>query len=70
MPETPEYGPVAQWLEQRTHNPLVLGSNPSGAIDFAENPLKYGWFLRLRFPERLSSLLPDRVKLQAGLDQH
>jgi hypothetical protein len=22
--------PVAQWLEQRTHNPLVLGSNPSG----------------------------------------
>ena len=22
-------GPVAQWLEQRTHNPLVLGSNPS-----------------------------------------
>ncbi len=23
-------GPVAQRLEQRTHNPLVLGSNPSG----------------------------------------
>ena len=22
--------PVAQWLEQRTHNPLVLGSSPSG----------------------------------------
>ncbi len=26
----PLVGPVAQRLEQRTHNPLVLGSNPSG----------------------------------------
>jgi hypothetical protein len=26
----PRVGPVAQRLEQRTHNPLVLGSNPSG----------------------------------------
>jgi hypothetical protein len=25
-------GPLAQWLEQRTHNPLVVGSNPTGAI--------------------------------------
>src|SRR5437868_3070135 len=25
-------GPIAQRLEQRTHNPLVLGSNPSGPI--------------------------------------
>lgn len=25
-------GPVAQWLERRTHNPLVGGSNPSGPI--------------------------------------
>jgi hypothetical protein len=24
------YGPVAQRLEQRTHNPLVVGSNPTG----------------------------------------
>ena len=23
-------GAVAQWLEQGTHNPLVVGSNPSG----------------------------------------
>ena len=23
-------GPIAQWSEQGTHNPLVLGSNPSG----------------------------------------
>lgn len=25
-----EAGPVAQWLEQQTHNLLVLGSSPSG----------------------------------------
>ena len=24
-------GPVAQWLEQGTHNPLVAGSNPAGS---------------------------------------
>ncbi len=24
------YAPVAQWLEQRTHNPLVTGSSPVG----------------------------------------
>lgn len=23
-------GPIAQWSEQGTHNPLVLGSSPSG----------------------------------------
>ena len=28
--QTPPRGTVAQRLEQRTHNPLVLGSNPSG----------------------------------------
>ena len=25
-----QIGPVAQWLEQGTHNPLVGGSTPSG----------------------------------------
>jgi hypothetical protein len=25
-----EFGPLAQRLEQRTHNPLVVGSNPTG----------------------------------------
>ena len=24
------HGPLAQWLEQRTHNPLVAGSSPAG----------------------------------------
>ena len=27
------YGPVAQWSEQRTHNPLVAGSNPAGSTN-------------------------------------
>lgn len=26
------YGPLAQWLEQATHNRLVAGSNPARAI--------------------------------------
>ena len=26
----PYLGPVAQWLEQGTHNPLVAGSSPAG----------------------------------------
>ena len=30
----PKAGPVAQWLEQGTHNPLVVGSNPSGPTTF------------------------------------
>jgi hypothetical protein len=29
-------GPVAQWLERRTHNPLVVGSNPTGPTNFGE----------------------------------
>ena len=28
-------GPLAQRLEQRTHNPLVEGSNPSGPTKFS-----------------------------------
>ena len=31
--QTPRLGPVAQRLEQGTHNPLVGGSNPSGPTD-------------------------------------
>ena len=26
------FGPLAQWLEQRTHNPLVVGSSPTWPI--------------------------------------
>ena len=28
-------GPVAQWLEQVTHNLLVAGSNPAGTTTYA-----------------------------------
>ena len=28
-------GPLAQWLEQATHNRLVAGSNPAGATKFS-----------------------------------
>lgn len=30
----PRHGPLAQWLEQATHNRLVVGSNPTGATRF------------------------------------
>ena len=33
-------GPVAQRLEQGTHNPLVLGSNPSGPTNFDDLTIK------------------------------
>ena len=32
LPPLPYSAPVAQWLEQGTHNPLVAGSNPAGRI--------------------------------------
>ncbi len=28
-------GPIAQWLEQATHNRLVVGSNPTGPTNLA-----------------------------------
>src|SRR6266446_7634075 len=38
-------GPVAQRLEQRTHNPLVLGSNPSGPTNkFLSPEFGISWF--------------------------
>ena len=32
--------PVAQWLEQRTHNPLVTGSSPVGRTKLFKNIFK------------------------------
>ncbi|MCU1267431.1 MAG: hypothetical protein JWM21_3749 [Acidobacteria bacterium] len=32
IPQTQSCAPVAQWLEQQTHNLLVRGSNPCGGI--------------------------------------
>ena len=44
-------GPLAQWLEQATHNRLVAGSNPAGATKFSdinhafEPPYQGGFFV-------------------------
>ncbi|CRH35769.1 Putative uncharacterized protein [Pantoea ananatis] len=44
-------GPLAQWLEQATHNRLVAGSNPAGATRFSDEnhavkpPRKGGFFV-------------------------
>ncbi len=32
----PKSGPIAQWLEQGTHNALVAGSNPAGPRTYRE----------------------------------
>ena len=47
-------GPLAQWLEQATHNRLVAGSNPAGATKFSHKkhilkPLIEAAFLFLAF---------------------
>src|SRR5216684_1070344 len=56
-------GLVAQRLEQRTHNPLVLGSNPSGPTNkFLSPDFAISWFSRFaHFPqirEHLRTKLP------------
>ena len=37
-------GPVAQRLEQRTHNPLVPGSNPGGPTNFLTDLFNASYF--------------------------
>ena len=32
-------GPVAQWSEQGTHNPLVAGSNPAGSTKIIQHTI-------------------------------
>ena len=43
------YGPLAQLVEQRTFNPLVIGSNPI-------RPIIYGGFI-LEFPTPIHPIL-------------
>ncbi len=38
---SPSVGPVAQRLEQRTHNPLVPGSNPGGPTSIAKDLARF-----------------------------
>lgn len=35
------FGPLAQWLEQATHNRLVAGSNPARATNFKNGFIVY-----------------------------
>ena len=37
-PHNRGFGPVAQWLEQGTHNPLVVGSTPTGPTQDSVRP--------------------------------
>ena len=50
-----DIGPLAQWLEQGTHNPLVVGSNPTGPT----NSTAYGILGRL--PGRVLTPVIDHV---------
>ena len=45
-------GPLAQWLEQATHNRLVAGSNPAGATKFSQ------YIHTLKPPFTVAFLLP------------
>jgi hypothetical protein len=42
-------GPVAQRLEQGTHNPLVGGSNPSGPTKI-DDPTRFVFRLAFQYP--------------------
>jgi hypothetical protein len=78
IPATPR-GPVAQWLEQGTHNPLVPGSSPGGPTKLFKglgfyagrrrdwNPLVWG--IAISPPMRgRSELVESRVRNLIGFD--
>jgi hypothetical protein len=44
-------GPVAQRLEQGTHNPLVGGSNPSGPTNFPDSGISVNHCICLIYNE-------------------
>ena len=53
-------GPVAQRSEQRTHNPLVQGSNPCGPTSCFQ---RLSVFARLRVGLTVPILVPGRERL-------
>src|SRR5215472_16579137 len=61
-PRESQFGPVAQRLEQGTHNPLVGGSNPSGPTTPQEVP-PCGSGFRLRAPASLTPV--KRLKFES-----
>ena len=68
-------GPLAQWLEQATHNRLVAGSNPAGATIFSDEnhavkpTFRVGFFVSSSqlspfCPLRFSYLPAEQMKLK------
>ena len=55
------HGPIAQWLEQRTHNPLVQGSSPCGPTS-----LRQGYGLAGQSWRRLSRPKSAKADKTAG----
>jgi hypothetical protein len=59
--------PVAQWLEQGTHNPLVAGSSPTGRTILYQCGIpQMGVKLHL-FQFLLSWILPEPQKVESAL---
>ena len=76
------HGPLAQWLEQATHNRLVAGSSPAGATKYQRLTITGKYYQFSRIPIGYfkwvfwSNGLAERPKLPVGswrpksLDQH
>ena len=63
-----ERGPLAQRLEQRTHNPLVVGSNPTGPT----NQYQYGWssWRLLKAADKADEISEGRVSNTSDSHRH
>ena len=66
-------GPVAQWLEQGTHNPLVVGSNPTGPTIIINKLCHRHYFMTLfvvlieSLKRKNAHLVMNENKVGAGL---
>lgn len=57
-------GPIAQWLEQGTHNPLVPGSSPGGPTNYISLKFHAG-FLALPSPCFIGNLFSIKIPADA-----
>ncbi len=55
-------GPVAQRLEQGTHNPLVPGSNPGGPMIISSASQRAGWTISLFGTTMNAEMMSMRLK--------
>src|SRR5205807_822329 len=60
LPPYPQIGPLAQRLEQRTHNPLVVGSNPTGPTTI------FAFNVMARLPSRHSPASRRSLPISSG----